>query len=138
MFFNMIALFFFGTYLERMLGGKSFLSLFLAAGIIGNFGYMLLADNPFVPALGASGAVYGIMGVLAILRPLLLVFIYGIPLPLVVAALFYALLDFTGLFVPSGIAHGAHLSGLFAGGVVGLYLRVNVWRNKVLAGGEYA
>lgn len=125
-FFNMIALFFFGTYLENTIGGKNFFTLFLMGGIVGNLGYMLTASDPLIPALGASGAVYGIMGALALLRPFLIVFAYGMPLPLIVATFFYALLDFAGLFVPSGIAHGAHLAGLFVGGVAGIYLRMSV------------
>lgn len=124
LFFNMIALFFFGIYLERMVGRRRFLALFFAAGIVGNLGYMATTDNPWVPAVGASGAVYGVIGVLTALRPTLLVFLGGLPMPLVVAAFFWALLDFAGLFAPTGIAHGAHLTGLFLGAAYGVYLRV--------------
>jgi len=124
--FNMVALFFFGTYLERMIGAKTFLALYFVSGIVGNVGYMFTAPNPLVPALGASGAVYGVMGTLAALRPLLMIFIYGlVPVPLIMATVLYALLDFAGLFTPSGIAHGAHLAGLLVGGATGLYIRSN-------------
>jgi len=122
--FNMIALFFFGIYAERLLGARVFLTLYFVAGIVGNLGYMLTASDPTVPAIGASGAIYGLMGALAVLTPRLMVFIYGlIPLPMVGAAALYALLDFAGLFAPTGIAHGAHLGGLVVGVALGLYIR---------------
>ncbi|MCL4436276.1 MAG: rhomboid family intramembrane serine protease [Thaumarchaeota archaeon] len=124
--FNMLALFFMGMSLERMIGHKAFAMLFIASGVVGNVGYMLTASDPMTPAIGASGAIYGVIGTLATLAPLMLIFIYGIiPLPMVVAAVLWGLLDYIGLFDTSGIAHGAHLGGLFLGVAFGLYLR---WR----------
>jgi membrane associated rhomboid family serine protease len=124
--FNMIALFFIGVSLERMIGRKAFAMLFITSGVVGNIGYMLTASDPMTPAIGASGAIYGVIGTLATLAPFMLIFIYGvIPLPMVVAAALWGLLDYVGLFDASGIAHGAHLGGLFLGVAFGLYLR---WR----------
>lgn len=124
LFFNMFSLLIFGIYLERMIGGKLFLILFFAAGVIGNVGYILTSSNALVPAIGASGAIYGVMGTLAVLAPFLLIFVYGIlPLPMIIAAGAYAALDIMGLLIPSGIAHGAHLAGMVVGIVAGLYLR---------------
>ncbi|MCZ6613499.1 MAG: rhomboid family intramembrane serine protease [Thaumarchaeota archaeon] len=124
LFFNMFSLLIFGIYLERMVGGRLFLILFFAAGIIGNVGYIVTSGNALVPAIGASGAIYGVMGTLAVLAPFLLIFVYGIlPLPMIVAAGAFAVLDIMGLLVPSGIAHGAHLAGMIVGIGAGLYLR---------------
>lgn len=124
LFFNMLALFFFGTYLERMVHHEIFVFIFLVSGVVGNLGYLVTASNPFVPAIGASGAIYGIMGALAVMAPFLIVLVYGMmPLPLIVAAAFWVLLDFAGLFTPSGVAHGAHLGGIFIGAIIGLFLR---------------
>ena len=123
-FFNMLALFFFGMYTERMLGSRLFLAIFFTAGIAGNAGYYFTASDPLIPAIGASGAIYGLMGVLAVLTPRLMVFIYGfLPLPMVAAAAVYAVLDFTGLFGSTGIAHGAHLGGLVVGIVIALLIK---------------
>jgi membrane associated rhomboid family serine protease len=123
--FNMFALFFFGIYLERIIGRKAFLSLFLVSGVLGNVGHMLVTSNPYVPSVGASGAVYGIMGALAVLAPFLMVFIYGmIPVPMIVAAILWGMMDLIGLFTPSGIAHGAHLIGMLAGIIYGFYLKI--------------
>ncbi len=124
LFFNMFSLLIFGIYLERMVGGRLFLILFFAAGIIGNVGYIVTSGNALIPAIGASGAIYGVMGTLAVLAPFLLIFVYGIlPLPMIIAAGAFAVLDIMGLLVPSGIAHGAHLAGMIVGIGAGLYLR---------------
>ncbi len=124
LFFNMFSLLIFGMYLERMVGRRLFLILFFVAGIIGNVGYILTSSNALIPAIGASGAIYGVMGTLAVLAPFLLIFIYGIiPLPMIIAAGAFAVLDIMGLLVPSGIAHGAHLAGMVVGIGAGLYLR---------------
>lgn len=121
---NIVALLFFGTTLEKVIGGRNFVVLFLVSGVVGNVGYMLTASSPYVPAIGASGAIYGVMGTLAVISPLTLVWIYGMmPVPLVVAAFLWAFLDFTGLFMPSDIAHGAHLAGMLIGIVYGAYIR---------------
>lgn len=126
LFFNMFALLFFGIYLERMIGRRAFATLFLLSGIIGNVGYLITASDPFIPAIGASGAVYGIMGALATLAPFMMIFIYMLPMPMIVAAILWALADFAGLFAPSGIAHGAHLGGMFVGVAFGIYVRVKM------------
>lgn len=121
---NMLALFFFGITLESIIGRRRFLILFLVSGIVGNIGYMLTASNPMIPAIGASGAIYGIVGTVAVLMPFRLVYIYGIlPIPMVVAAALWAFIDLTGLFMPTGIAHGAHLAGMAVGIVYGFHIR---------------
>lgn len=130
--FNMFALFTFGLYLERLIGRSAFLTLFLLAGVVGNLGYAFTALDPFTPAVGASGAIYGVIGTLAVLRPKMLVFVGGLPMPLVLAALFWALLDLAGLFVPTGIAHGAHLAGLAVGIAYGAYIRRELARRWYL------
>ena len=124
--FNMFALFFFGSYLERLLGSNRFLVIFIAAGIVGNLGYFVTAPNNMIPAIGVSGAAYGLMGTLAILAPFMSVYVWGLlPVPMVVLTAVYALLDVSGLFISPGsnIAHGAHLAGLLVGLAFGLYLR---------------
>lgn len=132
LFFNMLALFFFGGYLERLVGGRTFATLFLFSGIVGNLGYLLTSSDPYAPAIGASGAIYGVIGALAIITPFALVFVYGIlPLPLIVVAAFWALADLAGLFAPSSIAHGAHLAGMFVGLLFGLYYKSRLrWRTR--------
>lgn len=124
LFFNMLALFFFGIYLEPMIGRRRFVALFFASGIIGNIGYMFTAPSPYTPAIGASGAIYGVVGALAALVPLAIVFVGFIPMPMILAAAGWAFLAFIGLFEPSTIAVGAHLGGMGVGAAYGVYLRV--------------
>jgi len=125
LFFNMLALFFFGIYLEPMIGRTRFAVLFMASGIVGNIGYMLTAPDPLTPAIGASGAIYGVIGALTVLAPLTIVFVSMIPLPMIIVGLGYAFLAYIGLFGgASGIAEGAHLGGMALGAAYGLYLRL--------------
>ena len=128
LFFNMIALFFFGYTLENMLGQRLFIMIFLLSGIIGNMGYLFTSiiglTDMVIPAVGASGAIYGIVGTIVVLTPFRRVFLYGFfPLPLILVVVFWVLLDFLGLFSPSGIAHGAHLGGIIIGVLFGFYIR---------------
>ena len=122
--FNMIALFFFGLALENMVGRKLFVTIFFLSGIVGNIGYLVTALYPTVPAIGASGAIYGVVGTLVVLTPFRKVFLYGLfPIPLVAVVAFWVLLDVLGLFAPTGIASGAHLGGVIVGAIFGWYLR---------------
>lgn len=124
LFFNMFALFMFGIYLEQRVGGKTFLIIFFLAGIVGNIGYMVTAQDPTIPAVGASGAIYGVMGTLAILYPSLVVWVFGLmPMPMILAAFFWGIMEYVGLFYPSQVASGAHIFGLAIGILFGLYLR---------------
>jgi len=120
----MFALFLFGSLLERRISNRLFATLFIVSGVVGNIGYYFTAGSPLMPVLGASGAIYGVIGALAVLEPFRMVYFYGmVPLPMVAAAAVWALGDLTGLFIPSRVAHGVHLVGMFVGFVVGLYLR---------------
>ncbi|MFA6329223.1 MAG: rhomboid family intramembrane serine protease [Candidatus Micrarchaeia archaeon] len=125
LFFNMFALYMFGPYLEYKIGGKRFLGLFFATGIIGNIGYALLSPSAFIPGLGASGAIYGIMGALAILEPNLEVYLFFItPLPLWMVMFFWTLVSLWGtLSLAGGIGYSAHLAGVVAGGAYAYWLK---------------
>ena len=127
--FNMIALFFFGIYLEQRISKKNYILIFFIAGIIGNIGYLLSAPGSTIPGLGASGAIYGVMGTLTVLMPTAVVYVSGIPMPMFVAAIFWFVTEFFGLFVPSGIAHEAHIGGLFVGIITGFYFRRKSLKN---------
>lgn len=120
-FFNMLALFFFGTRLEHELGTKQFLWLYFVSGVMAAVLSFLFA--PGVAIIGASGAVYGIMFGFAYLWPREQIYIWGIfPLEarwLVAIMLAISLISGFGS-MDGGIAHFAHLGG-FVGGF--LYLR---------------
>ena len=126
LFYNMLALFFFGLYLERLINRKTYLLIFFTSGILGNLLFMLVTIDPSIPAVGASGAIYGIIGALTALRPFAIVYVYFAPMPLIVLASLWAVISFLGIFVPSNIAHAAHFSGLLTGYVLGYFLKKRV------------
>ncbi|HDM36811.1 MAG TPA: rhomboid family intramembrane serine protease [Candidatus Syntrophoarchaeum butanivorans] len=121
LFFNMLFLLFFGPALEQRVGSNRFLFIFLLCGILGGVGHIL--TSPSSSVIGASGALYGILGVLAILEPDMIIFIYFIPMRITFAVLLLAAFDI--LMARSGdmIAHTAHLSGLVGGILIGKYLK---------------
>jgi membrane associated rhomboid family serine protease len=117
--FNMLSLYFLGSFFIRAVGEKSFLAVFFLGGLAGNILFVLLAD-PLSTGIGASGAIFAFGGALAVMVPRVPVFIFFIPvpIPLWVAIIIFFLLS----FLP-GIAWQAHLGGLFLGLVVGLIFR---------------
>lgn len=117
--FNMFALTLFGLILESIVGRKKFAAIFFVGGILASIGSIFL----YRAALGASGAIFAILGALAILRPRMQVWVSFVPMPMIAAAAVWAIGDFIGLFVPSGVANLAHLVGLGFGITSGLYLR---------------
>ncbi len=117
---NMLTLYFFGSYLARLLGVKKFLIIYFAGGILGNIFYLLLAPSPFSIAVGASGAIFALGGVLTVMRPRLRVFIFPIPVPL---PLWVAVIGgFVILSLFPHVAWQAHLGGLVLGLVAGYFL----------------
>ena len=130
--FNMIALFFFGLYLEKLVGEREFLKIYFIGGIFAGLAYLFTSfafgmPRPDVPAVGASGAIFAVMGALVVLRPKLLIFVYFVPMPLYIYAILYslwALFEMAGTSgALGGVAHNAHLGGLIAGLYFGLRLR---------------
>jgi membrane associated rhomboid family serine protease len=83
-FFNMLFLFFFGTHVERMLGPRDYLRLYLRAGLVCTLSllpwYWITRDA--TPAVGASGAVYGVGVFLAFRQPSMQVIFIVIRMPL--------------------------------------------------------
>lgn len=131
---NMIVLLFFGSELERRAGGNNYLKIFFLSGIAGNLAYLLFAysTGELYPALGASGAIYGIMGTLAIIAPeIRVLFFFMIPMGIRTALLLFAAYDLFMLpfSAQTGVAHAAHLAGLLVGLYYGKKLRIlRRWR----------
>ncbi len=119
-FFNILFLIFFAPLLERRIGSSRFLLIFFASGVIAGIGHSLTS---ITPVLGASGALYGVFGALAVIEPRMTVYVYFIPMKISMAVVLFALMDF--LLIGSGdmIAHAAHLSGLLVGLIAGVNLK---------------
>jgi membrane associated rhomboid family serine protease len=113
--FNMLLLFQLGGAVEARLGRARFLGIYALSLVGGSIGAMLLQD-PNQPTLGASGAVYGLMGaVVALSRR------GRSPIESGIGGLLVINLIFT--FVFPGISIGGHLGGLAAGALAGLLIR---------------
>lgn len=119
LFYNLFALFFFGIALEKLIGSKKFLFVFFASGIIAN----IVSVNFYGSSLGASGAIMGIIGTLTIIKPLMMVWAFGLILPMFIAAILWVIGDILGVFMPSNVGNIAHLSGIGIGFLIGLVLR---------------
>ena len=122
--FNMISLYFLGSFLIKVIGEKNFLRIYFIGGIAGNILFVLLA-NALSVGIGASGAIAALGGMLAIMVPKLPVFIFPIPFPL---PLWIAIVIFLFISFSPGIAWQAHFGGLLAGVAAGYYFR----RKRVL------
>ena len=119
---NMIMLYFFGTYLLGLLGEVKFLILYFAGGLLGNLLFFLLG-NEYTTAVGASGALFAIMGTMAVMRPRLKVLVWFlIPVDLWIIALFGALIIATQM-TSSSVAWQAHIGGMVLGLIAGFYFR---------------
>jgi membrane associated rhomboid family serine protease len=131
--FNMIALYFLGSFFIRAAGERNFLAVFFLGGLMGNvlyfvFGYLVLQGfipprfgDPFTTGIGASGGVFAVAGALAVIVPRVPVFILFIPIPMPLWIAVIILLVLSFLF--SGIAWQAHLGGLLLGLIAGLIFR---------------
>jgi len=131
--FNMIALFFFGLHLERIIGEKEFLKVYFVGGLFASLAYIFTSlvfglPSPLKYAVGASGAVFAVMGVLVVLRPKLTILVNFIfPMPLYIWAGLYTLMAVFSMGSAYGnIAHNAHLGGLIAGLIFGNYYKKRI------------
>ncbi len=114
--FNMLMLWWFGQALESALGRGRFLGIYLVSALAGSAGALLLTGE-FVNTVGASGAVFGILGAGVVLeRRQIYVFGGG--------ALFVVILNVAFTFAVSNISIGGHLGGLVGGMLAMLALSV--------------
>ena len=134
---NMLSLFFVGTFIQRILGSKRYLGFYLISGIFAGLFFVLFslifpADfNAY--AVGASGALFGLIGLLMLLTPNLPVYIMFIPIPIKIkyaAPGILILLWIISITANVGIGNTAHLGGLICGLVYGIYLRKK-YKNKI-------
>lgn len=142
-FFNMFALWMFGGTIERTFGSKRFLVYYLVSGIgagicqeaaqlIQLFFFNTLSIGP---TIGASGAIYAILLAFGMSYPNDKIFIFPIPFP-IKAKWFVALYVVIELYMAisstgDGVAHTAHLGGMFVGFLLILY-----WRRRPYIGGR--
>jgi membrane associated rhomboid family serine protease len=122
--FNMLMLYFFGTFVEEAIGKTRLLRLYLTAGVVGGVVQLLMAaatGDTRSLTIGASGCLYGILVYAACLAPRMRVIFIIFPLELrwlvgglVVLGVWFSYIELaTG--ASSGVAHGGHLGGALWG-----------------------
>lgn len=106
--FNMAALVWFGAPLEQALGRGRFLLLYLVSGLAGSAGALLV--TPLSPTVGASGAIFGVLGAMLVLEWQRTHVVAGSVLPII-------LINLVLTFSISNISVGGHIGGLIGGGL---------------------
>ena len=119
--FNMYALWLLGQMLEAGFGRARLVSLYVVSMLGGSFGVLLLSPNS--PTVGASGAVFGLMGALVLVQRAIGGSMWRSPL----AAVLMINLALT-LLIPR-VSIGGHLGGLAAGAVMGAVMLALERRN---------
>jgi len=134
---NMFVLWSFGTVLERLWGTRVFVIFYVVAAVVASISHCavssVLLGNGNIPALGASGAVSGLLLAYALYFPRHKILLFGvIPVPALAGVLAFVGIDIWGLLAQSRggglpIGHGAHLGGALAGAMMYFfYLRSTV------------
>lgn len=127
---NMLSLIFIGSLVERILGTKRYLSFYLISGLFAGL-FFVLSSLVFTSdlntfAVGASGALFGLVGLLVLLTPNLPVYVMFIPIPVKMKYAGPGILILLWIISIAGdipIGNTAHFGGLIAGVVYGLYLK---------------
>jgi membrane associated rhomboid family serine protease len=135
-FFNMFALWMFGRFVESVWGWRRFLFFYLVCVIgsgVTQLGVLALFTDPgggLFPTIGASGGIFGVLLAFGMMFPeeRIMLIIPPIPMKAKYFVIGYAVLELvlgvTG--TEAGVAHFAHLGGLFFGLMLILY-----WRGKL-------
>jgi len=133
---NMLFLWIFGDNVEDFFGHLTYLFFYAVCGLGAGLLHVLFNLDSAVPALGASGAISGVMGAYMLLYPreriLTLVFIFLVPIPAVFILGYWFLLQFLsginalGASVSGGVAVWAHVGGF----VLGMFLTALARRPK--------
>jgi membrane associated rhomboid family serine protease len=112
---NMIGLYWFGSLLEERIGAARYLLLYLVSGLAGSAGALLWSNGFLTPTVGASGAIFGILGAGLVLEQQR-DYVFG------GSALGVILINFVLTFSISSISKGGHIGGLVGGIVCALGL----------------
>lgn len=131
---NMFVFFFMGIAFEQRIGPKKFLTIYLITGVCGALTHSLLNLNSLIPLVGASGAIFGILGAFAyayprdeVVMPVPLGIMVIMRIKVIYATILFALLETAIVFlsVQDNTAHFAHLGGLVSGVILAAVLLRN-------------
>jgi membrane associated rhomboid family serine protease len=132
--FNMLALYMFGSDVERVFGPRRFAVYYFVSVVTAGLAQLAVsaaAQMPPYPTVGASGGVFGLLLAFGLYFPRRMVMLIFPPIPMP-AWLFVTLYGALELFLgvtgtQEGVAHFAHLGGMLGGYLVILY-----WRSRSL------
>jgi membrane associated rhomboid family serine protease len=110
---NMFVLYWFGSLLEQRIGSGKYLLLYLVSGLAGSAGALIA--SPLVPTVGASGAIFGVLGAGLVLERQRDYVFGGSALGIIVINLVLS-------FAIANISIGGHIGGLIGGAACGLGL----------------
>jgi membrane associated rhomboid family serine protease len=127
---NMLFLWIFGDNVEDFFGHFGYLLFYFVCGIVASLAHDFSDLSSQLPALGASGAISGVMGAYLVLFPrarvLTLVFIFLLPIPAVILLGWWFILQFlgglstAGMRAAGGVAWWAHVGGFLMGVILTL------------------
>jgi membrane associated rhomboid family serine protease len=130
LFANMISLMFVGSFVQKILGAKRYLYFYLISGLFAGLLFvisgLIFSTDLNTYAVGASGALFGLIGVLMLLTPNQPVYLMFIPIPVKMKYAAPGMLIVLWLISIAGnvpIGNMAHLGGLISGLVYGIYLK---------------
>ena len=127
--FNMLSLYFLGSFVEEAFGRSRFLALYLLSGVSGGLAYLYFGGFN-APAVGASGAIFGLLG--GVLGYALRRGTFSWQNPLIRQLLILLALNlYLGFSIPN-ISNTAHLGGLAGGFAFGWLVAPTVYSRKRL------
>ena len=132
-FFNMLALFMFGSDIERLWGPRRYLFYYMAcvvsAGVV-QLAVSALTGAPSGGVVGASGGIFGVLLAFGMMFPRRMVMLLFPPIPMrawVLVTAYGAIELFMGITgTQPGVAHFAHL-----GGMAGGFVLIQYWRGRL-------
>jgi membrane associated rhomboid family serine protease len=129
---NMLALYMFGSDIERVLGDRRYLAYYFTCVVTAAVAQLIvsaMSGGPPYPTVGASGGVFGVLLAFALYFPRRTVMLVIPPIPMP-AWLFVTLYGVVELYLgitgtQAGVAHFAHLGGMLGG-----YAMIRYWRGR--------
>ena len=130
--FNMLALYMFGSDIERVFGSRRYALYYFACVVSAGLAQIIVSavgNWPAYPTVGASGGVFGLLLAFGLYFPRRMVMLIFPPIPMP-AWLFVTLYGLLELYLgvtgtQQGVAHFAHLGGMLGG-----YLVIRSWRSR--------
>lgn len=135
-FFNMLALYWFGPQVEQYLGSRRYLAFYLLSGCAGAALYLilnlagnligplpfLLPGSPYTPLIGASAGVFAVLLAIAYIRPNDIVMLLIPPIPMRIKTLAFVLLGIAIYTLLTGGPNAGGEAGHLGGALLGAYL----------------